>query len=411
MNHELVIYRRHTPNCEHKDPLNLGCRCPLWVRGRLNDQFLRVSLKTRNQARAQAKVADMLANPQHYAVAEGKRIEDAIEHFEKHYSATVKEGTRRNHRRVLGFFRDFCQTLKLATLDQVQVEHFDQFHASRPISLLTWTKELALLRTFFGYCADRDWVRKNVARIVKMPRNVQPRERQPYTLNEITRIIAACDLLPDAYSRLRARAMVLALRYTALRISDVAMLEHSRVRFAEQPGSLGEILVRTTKTGKAVWLPLQRALETALKALPEPRAVAGEARYFFWSGGGTVRAWVRDVTRTMNTVFSKSGVESAHAHRFRHTLAVELLSIGATDQEVSDVLGNTPAIVRKHYAPWCPQRQERLSSLLSKAFGSEFVQEPGDSGSDRKEDRWIGGRHGIRTHDPRVANAVLSQLS
>jgi len=24
---------------------------------------------------------------------------------------------------------------------------------------------------------------------------------------------------------------------------------------------------------------------------------------------------------------------------------------------------------------------------------------------------WNGGRHGIRTHDPGVANAVLSQLS
>ena len=410
MSADLIIYRRHTPKCEHRDPQYMGCRCPLWVRGRLHDVTIRESLKTRNQGRAQRKVADMMASPERRTVVQGKRINAAIDHFLEHHTSTVQQSTARNHRRILGFFRRFCETLKLEALNDVKVEHFDQFHATRPIGLLTWTKELALLRTFFGYCADRDWVKKNVARIVKMPRNVQPKERQPYTPNEIIRIIAACDQLPDAYSRLRARAMVLALRYTALRVSDVALLERSKVRFADSSG-LGEIHVRTLKSGKPVWLTMHSDLAIALRRLPEPKAATGDVAYYFWSGGGTVRAWLRDVTRTLGNVFAKSGVESAHAHRFRHTLAIELLSLGANDQEVADILGNTPAIVRKHYAPWCPQRQERISALLAKAFGLELVQETGEPVSDRKDVGLFGGRHGIRTHDPRVANAVLSQLS
>jgi len=43
--------------------------------------------------------------------------------------------------------------------------------------------------------------------------------------------------------------MVLLLRYTALRISDVATLRRDRIRD-------GEILLRTTKNGKPVKLPI-----------------------------------------------------------------------------------------------------------------------------------------------------------
>ncbi|HEY7390309.1 MAG TPA: hypothetical protein VH640_17465 [Bryobacteraceae bacterium] len=75
-----------------------------------------------------------------------------------------------------------------------------------------------------------------------MPKNLKPAERDPYSLNDITKIIAACDVVgPGAYERLRARAMVLLLRYTALSISDVATLEKNRIRG-------GEILFERQKT-------------------------------------------------------------------------------------------------------------------------------------------------------------------
>src|SRR5437870_4708056 len=50
--------------------------------------------------------------------------------------------------------------------------------------------------------------------------------------------------------------------------------------------------------------------------------------------------------RTLGTVFKRSGVKNAHAHRFRHTLATRLLEQGATFEEVADILGNSPAVVR-----------------------------------------------------------------
>ena len=70
------------------------------------------------------------------------------------------------------------------------------------------------------------------------------------------------------------------------------------------------------------------------------------------------------VERCLRTVFKKSDVPRAHAHRFRHTLATELLGRGASFEDVADVLGNSPDIVRKHYAKWSPARQTRIDELM-----------------------------------------------
>jgi integrase len=86
------------------------------------------------------------------------------------------------------------------------------------------------------------------------------------------------------------------------------------------------------------------------------------------------RALIRGATRTLARVFELSGVVGAHAHRFRHTLATALLEKGWTTEDVSDVLGSTPEIIRKHYAQWTVQRQECVSSLAQDMWSVGFCQ-------------------------------------
>ena len=52
----------------------------------------------------------------------------------------------------------------------------------------------------------------------------------------------------------------------------------------------------------------------------------------------------------------------------RHTLATELLENGWTYEDVAEVLGNSAAIVRKHYAKWSKGRQSRLTQMLESVF-------------------------------------------
>jgi hypothetical protein len=69
-----------------------------------------------------------------------------------------------------------------------------------------------------------------------------------------------------------------------------------------------------------------------------------------------------------NGSFSHIWWANAHSHRFRNILATELLEQGTTFEEVADILANAP-IVRKHYAKWSRTLQERISNLITRAYG------------------------------------------
>ena len=113
-----------------------------------------------------------------------------------------------------------------------------------------------------------------------------------------------------------------------------------------------------------MFLPIPCDMKAALDAVPVPRGCSGVSRYFFWSGNGTEKGMKSMVDRCLAAVFRKSGVRGAHAHRFRHTLATELLGSGASFEDVADILGNSPEIVGKHYAKWSPARQARIDDLM-----------------------------------------------
>jgi len=423
----LNIYRRHVKTCLHRSEgaRYLKCSCPIWVIGEINGKTIRRTLKTRDMQRA-IRLAERIERPSverfdllpcaqlgcNERVERGRcsqhqrGIADAIGAFHA-AKADLSEGTKRNNRRALRVFQEHVGDV---AVHEIQAEKIDAFRSVRGISANTWTKELQILRNFFKFCVQRKWTSENPAVVVLMPKNVKPTDKEPYNPNEIVKILAACDTFgQQAYERLRARAMVLLFRHTALRISDVATFSRDRIRN-------GEVYLRTLKNGKVVKLPLHPELKKALDVVPLPRGATGACRYYFWSGNGTTRALTRDITRTMKAVFKESAVPQAHSHRFRHTLATEILGVpGGTFEDVADVLGISPSIARKHYAKWSRQRQDRVSKVMQSVFGSSprttDVHEKSESANNVESVGWIGGRHGIRTHDPGVANAVLSQLS
>ena len=78
---------------------------------------------------------------------------------------------------------------------------------------------------------------------------------------------------------------------------------------------------------------------------------------FFWSGTGLSKSCVADWQRSLRKLFTLAGVKNGHAHRMRVTMAVELLKRGVSVENVAAILGNTPLIVQKHYAPFVQARQ------------------------------------------------------
>ena len=160
--------------------------------------------------------------------------------------------------------------------------------------------------------------------------------------------------------------MVLLLRYAALRISDVSTLALDRIKE-------DQILVYTQKNGAPVYLPLHPDLKRALDSVPAPRGGPIPQTHFFWNGTSTVHSAVNVAERTLHRVFELSGVKGARSHRFRHTLATDLLAKGATEREAADILGITETIVRKHYAKWAQGRQDRINRLMLAVHGGTFL--------------------------------------
>jgi integrase len=206
----------------------------------------------------------------------------------------------------------------------------------------------------------------NPAKRIKGPKNVKPLPIEPYSHDEVVAIIAACDQLRTRDARLRARAMILLMRAVGLSTIDVKTLEKSAVRN-------GAIYVPRNKTGKAVRLELPAQVLQALESVPAPADAPPDCPYYFWNGRGSRQTAAKAARRSLAKIFKLSGVRGARPHRFRHTLATEILENGGTAEDAANILGNSPAMIRKHYSLWSIKRQERISSLLQTVHSGTFL--------------------------------------
>jgi len=291
------------------------------------------------------------------------------------YRGDLEYGSWRKYRNSLGLLASFCEQRHVTALGGVSMDLLEDFRGSRAIGLVTWKVELQTLRTFFSYCVSHKWIAANPAKELKPLRNIKPNEVVPYTLQEESQILATCESFGGGryrrteaiYERLRARAMVIVLRHTALRVSDVCTLRKDAISWYEDK-TTWRVMLRTQKSGEPVYFPIPASLKLALDALPLPRNAAQDCPFYFWNAVTSRRAVVGIAERTLGTVFKKSGVKNAHAHRFRHTLATRLLEQGATFEEVADILGNSPAVVRKHYGKWSKGRQANIDRLMFAHF-------------------------------------------
>ena len=64
----------------------------------------------------------------------------------------------------------------------------------------------------------------------------------------------------------------------------------------------------------------------------------------------------------------------AVAHRFRHTLATEILIKGGTIEDAANILGDSPATIRKHYAKWSTAYRARTIEVMQKIHGTFAAQ-------------------------------------
>jgi len=255
-------------------------------------------------------------------------------------------------------FEEFARTHEvklLSTIDRGFIEQYKVWRIERirNRSKFAGAKSLvlsaAILHRFFAYAVENEMLVKNPVRLEGRPGGEPERGSQPFKPEELgnLREHAGADSL----------AFTL-LRWTGLRGSDAVALTWSEIDFDGK-----EIVRITQKRGKRVVVPIHTELFFALETEREMRKPNPWDRVLLNPETGKPLTRPRLYERMMK-LGRRAGIANANPHRFRDSLAVQMLCRGATPYDVAKVLGDTIETVEQHYAPFVPELRERVRRIL-----------------------------------------------
>jgi integrase len=293
-------------------------------------------------------------------------VEQATKEFLRDAEArSLRASTLYKYRLLFAQMKVFASNAGFRFLKEFDLAMLRRFRAAWPNRNFSARKKLECLRAFFRFAQAAGWVSENLAAKLESPMVSQP-PVLPFTREEWIRILAACDAYGENYGRAgqgnarRLRALVFLLRYSGLRIGDAVAL--SRDRIVD-----GKLFLYTAKTGTPVYCPLPDFVLTALEAAPRT-----SEKFFFWTGDSKLKSAVGDWQRSLGKLFKLAQVPDGHAHRFRHTFAVELLLAGVPMERVSVLLGHSSVrVTERHYAPWVRARQEQLEADVRRTWAAD----------------------------------------
>jgi len=311
----------------------------------------RKSLDLTNWEGATKKIRDWEIHGPKNVISISEAYDRFLAQFEVNRSSPA---TIQKHRLLKRECFDFFGDVPVRTLT---VDDVSRFRESWTVGVQTTVYKIGRLRSFFKFCVEREWIEKNPAKFLKLPK-VDNLDVKPYETSELQKVMSAIDNYPSwgiygEKNRDRVRAFVSVLRWTGMRIGDAVQLDASKI-------VNGQVILRTEKNGKRVSIPAHPEILAALNELEH-------GIYYFWSGNGTIHSATTDWWRTLKRLGKVAKVH-VHAHRFRHSLAVELLSKGVSVSEVAAILGNSPRIIEKHYSQWIQARQNSLNAAVRETW-------------------------------------------
>jgi len=261
-------------------------------------------------------------------------------------------------------------------------------------SLSATNKNMSNLKAFFEFAVSNEWIARNPARLLKNPRgraSSDPRqeERSPFSDEELKRMFEASETQYGKRSirwsrKTHQRPAEMGLTanykyrwtgqdladfisisvYTGLRISDVSTFRIDRLQ------ANGECHIRTTKNGRRVYTWIPDWLQERIRARAERFGPLIFGQHSTRDMNVITDVWRRKLKRLWE--LCGPWPEKPTPHRFRHTFARILLQRpNVTVRDVAELLGDTEEMVRRHYAAWVSERQERLTNVLKEAFSEK----------------------------------------
>ena len=213
-----------------------------------------------------------------------------------------------------------------APLGRVTVHHLRGWimrEKERGVSLRTLEGYRYVLSSFFGWLHKEELISKNPTANLK-PIKVTKVIRKPFSSMEI-------EQLKEAAKTTRDKAIVAFLLSTGCRISEVCQLN---VLDIDMQARAVTVLGKGSKERRVY---LDDVAVMYLRRYFRERCDDSEALFV---GKGSERLTPDGVRYALKRIEARSGVENVHPHRFRRTLATNLISHGMAIQEVAAILGH-----------------------------------------------------------------------
>ncbi|MGA7402929.1 MAG: tyrosine-type recombinase/integrase [Candidatus Sulfotelmatobacter sp.] len=379
----ITIFVRHSPGCKYAgDEFCKRCSCRKHLRWTQNGKQYRRKAGTRSWGEAEEqkrRLEDQLAGRKPEVDAGDKRtpVEDAVRLFmEAKRNDGLEPPSLAKLQKTVDRIQAFCEESGLFCLEDVDLTH---------VTTWPWTNFLktthalrnnqSRVKSFFRYFENAGVLPKNPTKAWKSIKG-KTEQASGFTAEEYKAILKAVPLCGwPKETEAKMRALVQLMRYAGLAMVDACCLERSQIRHAK--GQYRIQLRSRQKTSKKAHLqPIDNVVPPNVGK--EVMAVLnGNPRYVFWNFAGDGPAsdeQKRAVSekyfqRYMRTLLDKAGLPNATSHKFRHTLAIEMIRHGASFEDVAATLGNTVAVVAKFYShEWGKVRQHRTDSAIKAAW-------------------------------------------
>jgi len=282
-----------------------------------------------------------------------RRIGKLQESTEKRYEATLREFekflTEKGVSVLPEITRPLVESFKVWRLAGIKRRKYARGGAGLVL-------DVAILHRALAFGVENEMIVRNPVRMEGRPGENPERGAEPFTGAELSRLRehAGEDLLA-----------FLLLRWTGFRGSDAVSMSWKEVHLDQK-----EIERVTQKRKKKVVVPIQVELLFALEAEYASRKPQASDRVLLNPSTGKPLTRPRLYHR-MLALGKRAGVLNAHPHRFRDTLAVDMLLRGGSPYDVAKILGDTIETVERHYTPFVKELRDRVRVLLDNGSGLE----------------------------------------
>ncbi len=209
----------------------------------------------------------------------------------------------------------------------------------------------------FGVCAGvyKELPTENVKGVASAPRAPRWLEKR-----EVGRLIRTV----ERHGTTRDLAIVLTLRHTGLRVSELCGLTRSGVEIAERKGAL---TVRSGKGGKFRVLPLNVDARRAIASYLDVRPTVSTDRLFVGQRGEGVSS--RAVELLVTKYARHANLEGVPPHTLRHSFGKHALDAGADLVSVAALLGHERLETTAVYTTPSQRDLERVVEKLEQDGG------------------------------------------